>query len=216
MKKIVILMMVCFFPWPAWPAETALEKIRPDASISAIERGADNLMDYCHNCHSLKYIKYLDLVSLGIARQKIDTWRGGQPLDAPLASLMSDDAAMQSFGKIPPDLSLITHAREGGANYVYSYLVGYYATAEGVTGNHVFPETKMPDVLGISTATEPAQREEVKGKARDIIAFLAWAADPHQGERHRLGYYVLGYLVFLTLLLYLVKKRIWARLDPPV
>ena len=213
MKKIIFVLVLCSSTSLASATEAKLENIRVDTSVTAVERGADTLMNYCHSCHSLKYIKYRDLVSFGMDKKKIEAWRGDQPLDAPLASLMSDDAAKQSFGLIPPDLSLMTNAREGGASYVYSYLLGYYTTPEGTTSNHIFPDTKMPDALGMSGTTEPAQQDELRGKARDLVSFLAWAADPHQGERHRLGYYVIGYLVFLTLLLYIVKKQIWSRLN---
>jgi ubiquinol-cytochrome c reductase cytochrome c1 subunit len=212
MKKPIVVLMLCCFTSTVWASDAKLENIQVDTSVPAVERGADTLMNYCHSCHSLKYIKYRDLAAFGIDKKKIEDWRGGQPLDAPLAGLMPDDAAMQSFGKIPPDLSLVTKAREGGASYVYSYLLGYYNTPEGITVNHIFPETKMPDVLGISGTTKPAQRDELQGKARDIVSFLAWAADPHEEERHRLGYYVIGYLVILTLLLYIVKNQIWSGL----
>jgi cytochrome c1 len=104
-------------------------------------------------------------------------------------------------------------ARDGGTNYVYSYLVGYYLTPEGMPGNHVYPETKMPDPLGIIGVTDVAQRAEIQGKARDIVALLAWSADPHAAERMHLGYYVIAYLLVLTLLLYFVKNRIWAKLE---
>ena len=90
--------------------------------------------------------------------------------------------------------------------------MGYYVSAEGMPGNHIYPETKMPDILGISTASDAAQRTEMQGKARDIVSFLAWAADPEEQERHRLGYYVLAYLCVLTFLLYLVKNQIWSKL----
>jgi ubiquinol-cytochrome c reductase cytochrome c1 subunit len=209
MKKLIVMLVFYSFALPAWATEVKLENIQVDTSVSAVERGADTSMNYCHSCHSLKYIRYRDLATFGIDKKKIEAWRGDQSLDAPLASLMSDAAAMQSFGKIPPDLSLMTNAREDGASYVYSYLLGYYNTPEGMTSNHIFPETKMPDVLGISGTTELAQRDELQGKAHDIVSFLAWAADPHEGERHRLGYYVIGYLVILTSLLYIVKKQIW-------
>jgi ubiquinol-cytochrome c reductase cytochrome c1 subunit len=212
MKKLLVAMMLCGCASPLWAAEAKLENIKVDTSLPAIERGMDVLMNNCHNCHSLKYVKYLDLVKLGVDRKKVDALRGDQPMDAPLTGLMSDEAGMQTFGRIPPDLSLMTKAREGGPSYVYSYLLGYYNTPEGVTGNHIFPETKMPDPLGISTATEPAQQEEIRKTAHDIVSFLAWAADPHEQERHRLGYFVIGYLVILTFLLYLVKNQIWARL----
>ena len=213
MKKFIVVLLLCSSITLAGATEAKLENIQVDPSLTTVERGADTLMNYCHSCHSLKYIKYRDLVSFGMDKKKIEAWRGDQPLDAALTSLMSDDAAMQSFGLIPPDLSLMTNAREGGASYVYSYLLGYYTTPEGLTGNHIFPDTKMPDALGMSSTTEPAQQDELRGKARDLVSFLAWAADPHQGERHRLGYYVIGYLMFLTLLLYIVKKQIWSRLN---
>lgn len=212
MKKFLLTLLLCCCSSPLWAAEEMLENIRVDTSLPAIERGMDDVMNNCHSCHSLKYITYLDLARLGVDRKKIDAMRGDQTMDAPLAGLMSDEAAMQSFGRIPPDLSLMTKAREGGPSYVYSYLLGYYNTPEGVTGNHIFPETKMPDPLGISTATDHAQREEIRKTAHDIVSFLAWAADPHEQERHRLGYYVIGYLVILTLLLYFVKNQIWSRL----
>ncbi len=212
MKKLLVSVMLCCCASPLWAAEAMLENIQVDNSLPAIERGMDDLMSNCHSCHSLKYITYHDLARLGIDRKKIDAMRGDQPMDAPLTGLMSDEAAMQSFGKVPPDLSLMIKAREGGPSYVYSYLLGYYNTPEGVASNHIFPETKMPDVLGISYATDPAQRAELQGKARDIVSFLAWASDPHEQERHRLGYYVIGYLVILTFLLYLVKNQIWSRL----
>ena len=213
MKKFIVVLTLCSSISPAFATGAKLEPVQIDASVTAVERGAETLMNSCHNCHSLKYIKYRDLIAFGMDKKKIDAWRGDQPLDAPLTSLMPDDAAKQSFGLIPPDLSLMTNAREGGASYVYSYLLGYYTTPEGTTSNHIFPETKMPDALGISGTTEPAQQNELRGKARDLVSFLAWAADPHQDERHRLGYYVIGYLIFLTVLLYIVKRQIWSRLN---
>jgi ubiquinol-cytochrome c reductase cytochrome c1 subunit len=213
MKKIIVLWILCFSVSSVWAAEAMLENARVDTSLPTVERGVEDVMNNCHSCHTLKYIRFRDLAKFGIDRKKIDEWRGDQPLDAPLASLMSDEAAMQSFGLVPPDLSLMTKAREGGADYVYSYLLGYYSTPDGETRNRIFPATKMPDPLGISTATDHAQREEIKKTAHDIVSFLSWAADPHEKERYRLGYYVIGYLVILTVLLFFVKNQIWSRLD---
>lgn len=212
MKKLIVAMMLGSATFSVWAAEEKLENIKVDTSLAAVERGMDEVMSNCHSCHSLKYVRYLDLVKLGVDRKKIDALRGDQPLDAPLTSMMSDDASMQSFGKIPPDLSLMTKAREGGTSYVYSYLVGYYNKPDGTTSNHVFPETKMPDPFGISTTTDEKAREEIGAKIRDVVSFLNWAADPHEQQRYRLGFYVIGYLVVLTALLYAVKKQIWSRL----
>ena len=212
MKKFTVFLMLCCFSSVLWAEDTGLENIQVDTSLPVVERGLDTLMNYCHNCHSLKYVKYRDLVTFGIDRRKVDVWRGNQPLDAAMISRLPDDTAIQSYGIVPPDLSLMTKAREGGANYVYSYLIGYYITPEGMTSNHAFPETKMPDMMGMSGVTDQVQRAEIQGKARDIVSFLAWAADPHEEERHKLGYYVIGYLLVMTALLFVLKNQIWARL----
>jgi len=212
MKKLIVILMLCCSSIAAGAAESKLENIQVETSVQAVERGADALMNTCHSCHSLKYITYHDLVKFGMDKKKVDDWRGDQPLDTAVTSQLSDETAIQSYGKVPPDLSLMTKAREGGANYVYTYLISYYITPEGMTSNHVFPETKMPDMMGMSGATDPAQRAEIQTKARDIVSFLAWAADPHEEERHKLGYYVIGYLLVLTTLLFFVKNQIWSRL----
>lgn len=193
--------------------EAALENISVAKDVPTIERGAETLMGACHSCHSMKYIKYRDLIKFGMDKKKVNEWSGGQSLDLPLLAQMSENDAVLAFGKAPPDLSVMTKARDGGPNYVYSYLIGYYQKPDGMPGNHIYPETKMPDPLGIIGVTDEKQLSEIHGKARDIVSFLAWAADPREEERLRLGYYVLAYLFVLTVLLYFVKNQIWARLD---
>ncbi len=212
MKKLTALLALCCTVFTAAATEYRLEKFQVDTSVLAVERGVDTFMDACHSCHSLKYVHFRDLAGFGIDKNKIAKWRGDSTLDSAMTSLISDDAAIQSFGKVPPDLSMMVRAREGGSSYLYSYLIGYYLTADGNTGNHFYPLTKMPDALGISSATDPAQLSELQGKAHDIVSFLSWAADPHQAERESLGYYVVGYLIILTLLLYNVKMDVWSRL----
>lgn len=210
--KTTTYLMLLLASMSAWAGEAPLEKIQLDSSVAAVQQGAEQFMGQCHGCHTLKYIHYRDLVAFGIDKKKVDEWRGDQTMDAPLTGQMPEDAAMASFGKIPPDLSLMTKAREGGANYLYSYLIGYFMKPDGSLSNHEFALTKMPDILGMSGATDPAQQATIKKTAHEIVNFLAWAADPHDTERRKLGAYVLGYLFVLTGLLYLVKNRVWARL----
>ncbi|MBI5430721.1 MAG: cytochrome C [Nitrosomonadales bacterium] len=212
MKRLLTILALCGIASLLHASEMELEKVTVGTDVQTVGRGAEAVMNDCHSCHSMKYIRYRDLVNFGMDRQKVDGWRGDLSLDAPLLAQMPESDAAQAYGKAPPDLSLMTKAREGGVRYVYSYLLGYYLTPEGMPGNHYFPETKMPDVLGISGVTEGAQRTELQGKARDIVSFLAWSADPHEQERHRLGYYVIAYLLVLTVLLYLVKNQVWSGL----
>ena len=212
MNALVKVLVLCCFSMGAWANEAPLEKISVATDATTIERGAEDLMNTCHSCHTLKYIRYRDLVAFGIDKQKVDAWRGDQPMDSPLLGQLSDADAMQAFGIVPPDLSLMVKARDGGPSYVYSYLLAYHNSPDGVLENPVYPPTKMPDALGIASATDAAQRTGIQGRARDIVSFLTWAADPHATERTRLGYYVLAYLFVLTLLLYFLKNQIWARL----
>ncbi len=212
MNTFLKMAVLFCFSLQAWATEVPLEKIHVGTDAATVERGADALMNACHSCHGMKYIKYRDLLNFGMDKQKVEAWRGDQSLDAPLLAQMSENDAVQAFGKAPPDLSLMTKARDGGVNYVYSYLTGYYLTPEGMPGNHVYPDTKMPDPLGMIGVTDAAQRTEIQGKAHDIVSFMSWAADPREGDRLRLGYYVIAYLIVLTTLLYFVKNRIWSGL----
>ena len=213
MKMFLKILLLCSISLGAWAnEEEQLTKVALEIDAKSVERGAETMIATCHACHSMKYVHYRDLVNYGMDKQKVDGWRGDQPLDAAVMAQMAEADAITAFGKAPPDLSLMVKAREGGANYLYSYLLGYYMTKEGVPGNHFYPATKMPDVLNVTAIPEGASHSEVEAQARDIVSFLNWVADPHAQERLRLGYYVIIYLLVLTILLYFVKKQIWSSL----
>ena len=121
--------------------------------------------------------------------------------------------ARDTYGVIPPDLSLITAARRHGGRYVYSMLTGFYSDDQGFSANRVFPGIAMPDVLGYSFAGNDAERHRIEHTARDVAGFLVWAAEPTANFRTTVGIGVIVYLIVLTSLLYLWKRRIWRRLD---
>lgn len=188
-----------------------LEKIPSDRA--SILRGAEHVVNNCVSCHALKYIRYTDMLALGVEQATVDTWRGSNPVNARIMAQMPAEAAAAAFGGIvPPDLSLMALARDGGMHYLYSYLLGYYVNDKGETNNHIYPGTRMPDILAISTTTDVKQRTEISTKAKEMTAFLNWAADPHAEERKQLGFYVIAYLLLLTILLYFWKVQIWRKL----
>ncbi|MEW6562441.1 MAG: cytochrome c1 [Pseudomonadota bacterium] len=218
-NTLLSALLLALLSGTAGAEETKLDMSSLPDDLAARLRGMDTVVTNCNGCHSLKYIKYRDLVKLGAAPAKVDGWRGDKPLDAPLSAQLSENDARESFGGVvPPDLSLMAAAREGGAHYLYSYLTGYRTDAKGGTVNTVFPETRMPDVLGIAAETDMQKRAEIAEHTKEVTAFLTWAADPHADERRRLGKYVIGYLAVLTMLLYVWKRRIWRRIDsqPPI
>ena len=115
---------------------------------------------------------------------------------------------------------VLTAYQEGGADYVYAYLTGYEDPPAGtkladfMNYNTAFPghQTAMPNPFlggdGMVTYDDDTPAT-VDNYARDVTAFLAWAADPRLEERKRMGVLVVAYIVLTALLLGLAKRRIW-------
>lgn len=181
-------------------------------NMATLQRGARVAIEVCNTCHSLKYLKYSDFLKLGFTKTQVDSMRGDKGMDANLIAQMAPSDALVAFGIVPPDLSLMAKAREGGTGYIDSMITGFYTDADGNTANHVFPGIKMPDILGISQA-DPASRKALLLKAHDVSTFLGWAADPLAEARESLGYAVMVYVFVLTVLLYFLKNKIWGRLE---
>ena len=122
-------------------------------------------------------------------------------------------------------MSVLVKARKGGANYIYSVLLGYDDTPdeiqldEGVYYNKYMPgqKIKMPKVLsdGLVEYSDGTVSSEQQ-MAKDVTTFLAWAAEPELETRHKTGIKVMIYLILLTILVYLSMKRIWSRVDTEI
>ena len=210
---MAMLMLELLLASGAHTASAAAPDVQIPGDDASVRRGAEMVTTLCMNCHSLKYIHYRNLLQLGVRRDTLDLWKGDKNLNSPLLGQMPADMARASFGKVPPDLSLITSAREGGGHYVYALLTGFYSAEDGTTDNHAFAGITMPDVLGYSFAGSAAGRRQIERTAADVAAFLEWAAEPSAGFRVKLGGAVILYLVVLTTLLFLWKRRIWKGID---
>ena len=214
---------------------------------ASLQRGFQVYKEVCSSCHSMQYLSYRNLGEPGgpefseqevkaiAASFEIDDGpdsqgemftRPGRPSDKfknPYPNVQAAIAA--NGGAYPPDMSVLVKARKGGANYIYSVLVGYEDPPSGVTldegvyynkymiGNKI----KMPNNL-IDGLVEYADGTDstVSQMAKDVTTFLAWAAEPELEERHKTGVKVILYLVLLTILVYLSMKKIWSRVDTEV
>ena len=183
-----------------------------------LRRGLTVFTEVCMGCHSAKYVTYknlMDYPELALSREAVDELRGDKPLTAGLITDLSPEDAEVSYGKVPPDLSVMANARRGGADYIYSLLTGFEHDPNGKIpdGNYnlYFPGNRiaMPDPLSWLDHDE-ADTEMLEQQAQDVAAFLAFIADPHQNERRALGFWVVGFLIVLTIVLYLLKKAVWA------
>jgi cytochrome c1 len=53
-------------------------------------------------------------------------------------------------------------------------------------------------------------KNDVASMARDVVTFLAWAAEPKMEDRKRTGVRVLLFLLIFAGMMYAVKRKIWA------
>ena len=138
----------------------------------------------------------------------------------------NDKEAMASNGgAYPPDMSVLVKARSGGADYIYSVLLGYVDPPsdinldDGVYYNKYMygNKIKMPKVLedGLVEYNDGTEANEEQ-MAKDVVTFLSWSAEPHLEARHKIGFKAIIYLIIITLLAYFSMKKIWSRIEPKV
>jgi len=123
-------------------------------------------------------------------------------------------------GALPPDLSVITKARAGGADYVYSILTGFHEKPPAgftvLPGKYFNPyfngwNISMPPPLSPNQVTYADKTNAtVDQMAHDVVTFLSWAAEPTLEDRHRIGFGVMLFLLAFAGLAYLSYRRIWA------
>ena len=214
---------------------------------ASLQRGFQVYKEVCSSCHSMQYLSYRNLgepggpefteaevkaiaasfeVTDGPDNQGEMFTRPGRPSDIFVSPHPNKEAAAAANGgAYPPDMSVLVKARKGGANYIYSVLVGYEEPPPDVKldqgvyynkymiGNKIKMPNNLEDVLvEYADGTEST----VDQMAKDVTTFLAWAAEPELEERHRTGVKVIIYLILLTILVYLSMKKIWSRIDTEV
>lgn len=158
--------------------------------------------------------------------------RPGRPSDYFPSPFPNPEAAAAALGAAPPDMSLLAKARdfergfplflvdavtqyqEEGVDYIDALLNGY-TKADDPNYNEWFPghHIAMPPPLsdGAVEYTDGAPKT-LQQYSKDVSAFLMWAAEPKLEARKSIGFAVFLYLIVFAVLLYLVKKRIWAKI----
>jgi ubiquinol-cytochrome c reductase cytochrome c1 subunit len=200
----------------------------------SVRRGAEYYVSYCIGCHSIKHLRYSRFADdFGLSEQEMShsIMRGDHRMHDTMHTAMRAKDGDAWFGVAPPDLSL--SARSRGADWLYSYLKGFYLDPSRPTGsnNLVFFDVGMPNVMwelqglqkpvykkvaGVETLDHLAQVEQGRMTEQqfdqavtDIVNFLVYAAEPAQLQRIRIGKYVLFGLLVLVVLFYKLKKVYW-------
>lgn len=150
-------------------------------------------------------------------------------------------ARASNGGAYPPDFSLLAKARaahrgfpwfvfdaftqyqEQGADYIYALLTQYEEEPEGVEipdgqyYNHAFLAGKF---IGMAPPLSEEIVEYTDGSpmtteqyARDVSAFMMWAAEPHLEDRKKIGFRVMIFLIVFAGMLYFTKKKLWRNVE---
>ena len=216
-------------------AEVKLQRVTVDLEdFATIQKGAEHYVTYCLGCHSAKYMRYkriaMDLeIDEDIVLAEIAPV--GANIYDPMLTAMNDHDSRKWFGTNPPDLSLIARVR--GADWLYTYLKGFYTDKSKPLGvnNTVFKDVGMPNMLWQLQGEQTAVMEKSHGEdvisylkiekegtmsrqqfdqfVTELVNFLVYVGEPIQLERQRLGKYVLFYLLMFGVIAYLLKKEYW-------
>ena len=183
-------------------------------------------LEICATCHGLDYVAYRDLAGIGYDAEQIKAIAAlDEVVDGPDANgemftrpaVPADRfanpfpnvnaAAAANGGAPPPDLSLMAKARAGGADYIVALLVGYvdppedFELMDGLSYNAYFPGHQIampPPLYGDDVEYADGTEATVARQARDVAAFLAWAAEPTLERRKHLGLKVLLFTLAMT------------------
>jgi ubiquinol-cytochrome c reductase cytochrome c1 subunit len=228
----------------------ASDGLMPHWDTAQLQRGLKVYDEVCKSCHGLSLVAFRDLAELGYDEGQIKAFaatydvpsinaetgepatRKGVAADKFPSAFANDVAARAANnGAVPPDLSLITKAREGGQHYVYSLLTGYtdpttYKNKDGKplpkelqpTGalafNPYFPNLNLamaaPLAVDDQVTYDDGTKATVDQMAKDVSAFLVWTAEPNQVTRVWAGWAVLGFLSIFTVLAFMSYRAIWA------
>lgn len=198
MKKLFsVLALALLMPMTAVAAgggNVKLEQANVDiGSHAAIQRGAKYFVNYCMGCHSAKYVRYKLLTEVGLSEDDIkdNLMFGGGKVGDLMTIAMPEADAGKWFGAPAPDLTLTARIKHGGADWIYSYLKGFYTDPSRPMGvnNTVFPNVGMPHVLWeLQGIQEPVYRYEVHHDGHSVAAYDNEAEADAYVKEHGDGY----------------------------
>lgn len=204
---------------------------------ASAQRGYQVYRDVCAACHGMRLMSYRYLEGIGLPEETVKALAAqseievlndeGETTSRPRLSsdpfpdpFPNENAARAANGgAYPVDLSLIAKARANGPNYLYALLTGYeeappdVEVGEGMYYNAAFEGHQIamaPPLFEDAVDYADGTPATVDQMARDVTTFLTFAAEPHMDERKRTGLKVVLFLLILTVMLYFVKKKVWA------
>ena len=209
---------------------------------ASLQRGYQVYQEVCSGCHSVQHLSYRNLSEKGGPEFSVEEakaiaaqfevedgpnsdgemfMRPGRLSDEfvrPYPNVEASTAA--NGGAYPPDMSVLVKARKGGADYIYSLLLGYeeapagFEIDEGVYYNKYMSGNKIKMTAPLSDGLveySDGTQSTTTQMAKDVTTFLVWVAEPHLESQHRMGFKAIIYLIILFTLVYMSKQKVWSR-----
>ena len=214
---------------------------------ASLQRGYQVYQEVCSGCHSAQHLSYRNLSEKGGPEFSVEEAKAiaaqfevedGPNSDGEMFTRLGrlsdkfvkpypnvEASTAANGGAYPPDMSVLAKARKGGADYIYSLLLGYeeaptgFELDEGVyynkymSGNRIKMLAPLSD--GLVEYSDGTQSTTAQ-MAKDVTTFLVWAAEPHLESQHRMGFKVIIYLIILLTLVYMSKQKVWSRFGSKV
>lgn len=235
MKKFLIALL--FAPVLALASGGNVHLDKWPGSVSdkaALQNGAKLFVNYCMNCHGASFMRYQNLMDLGLTEQQVkdNLMFTSDKIGGLMAVAARSDEQKKWFGATPPDLTIIARARGelgnagAGADWLYTYLRTFYRDPNRPTGwnNVVFENVGMPNPLwqlqgqqvrnaethklelAVPGQMSPAEYDKA---ISDLVGFMVWMGEPQQEFRRTLGIFVFIFLALLFVVSYALKKEYW-------
>jgi len=212
-----------------------------------LQRGFQVYKEVCSACHSMRLVAFRDLEQIGFTKPEVKALAKGWATETPSLNPDTGEAATRKSlpsdyipgpypneiaaragnnNALPPDMSLLAKARDGGPAYIASVVTGYADPSPALKKD--FPDFTVPNGLhynpyfaNLNIAMPPPLTSDGQvtyadgtkatrlQMATDVSAFLMWAAEPKLENRKRTGVAVLAYLIIATLLAFGAYRNIW-------
>lgn len=234
MKKLLITLLFSLGSLAQASENITLDKAPIDQNSQAsLQRGAQLFVNYCLNCHSAAYMRFNRLQDIGLTEKQIkeNLLVGTEKVGDQMKIALQKADGKAWFGATPPDLTVV--ARSRSADWLYTYLRGFYADSSRPTGwnNVAFPNVGMPHVLWELQGEQALHVEKHEGghevsklvlvksgklspaeydaAVADLVNYLVYMGEPAQAQRKHLGLLVILFLGLLFVASYYLKKDYW-------
>ncbi|XP_014480602.1 PREDICTED: cytochrome c1-2, heme protein, mitochondrial-like [Dinoponera quadriceps] len=220
-RSVEAMVPVPRLPNHPWESQGYLKSL----DHSAVRRGWQVYTTVCYSCHSLRYVRFMDLINVSHTEDEVKDiaaefevqdgpddegnyyMRPGKTTDKIPSAFPNDEAAKAAnLGMYPPDLTYIIEGKRNGKNYIFAFLTGWMDPPAGITltelqhFNVYFPGnvTGMQQVLfdGI-LEYDDGTPATVSQMVKDLVEFLTWTSSQEFDERKSMFIRAMGICLIL-------------------